>query len=182
VHPVDYSLEGIIPKALRLSFPTGLPVRSTQTPQQTLVAKQLAGRPPRTRGRAGVVADLTGLARNVDLSAHGLEGPTKHAGEKKDRRKENTKGWSIAHKQDKENDGLLSQIQSPREDTHACGRLSGVTPLSLKSPVKEEATTTSIPLVTHLSGVTAVTRGKCQGLNDGLGKRTAAVEGDEPVG
>ena len=48
------------------------PQVSAAAPAQTSASKQLSGKPPRSRSRARVLADLTGFARNVDLSAHGV--------------------------------------------------------------------------------------------------------------
>ncbi|KAL4081209.1 hypothetical protein J3A83DRAFT_166776 [Scleroderma citrinum] len=45
---------------------------ASAVPAQTSAAKQLSGKPARSRSRARVLADLTGFARNVDLSAHGV--------------------------------------------------------------------------------------------------------------
>lgn len=46
---------------------------TTQATVSTPASKQMSGRPPRSRSRVRVLADLTGFARNVDLSAHGVD-------------------------------------------------------------------------------------------------------------
>ncbi|KAI6098294.1 hypothetical protein EDD16DRAFT_1527318, partial [Pisolithus croceorrhizus] len=46
------------------------PTPTASTTTTTSASKQLSGRPPRSRARA--LVDLTGFARNVDLSAHGV--------------------------------------------------------------------------------------------------------------
>jgi len=128
---------------------------SCQAPQQSS-AKQLSGKPPRARGRAGVLADLTGFARNVDLGAHGVGRPGRRGGEKKDRGKENTKGRTTALKENKENEG----VHPPRKDARVPNGLSGVTPLSPRIPMKEQdASAASIPLAANLSTATTVTKG-----------------------
>lgn len=143
--------------------PTPTPTVSSQTPfhtVQTSVSKQLSGKPPRVRGHAGVLADLTGFARNVDLGAHGVGHPVRHGGEKKDRGKENTRGRAAAQKENKENEGPSSQAYTSRKDSRPSNGLSGVIPLSPKTPVKEQNNSaTAISLAANLSGATTVTRG-----------------------
>ena len=131
---------------------------SCQAPPQT--SKQLSGKPPRVRGRAGVLVDLTGFARNVDLGAHGVGRPVKRGGEKKDKGKENTRGRTTAQKDNKENEGLPTPAHASCKDVRVPNGLSGATPLSPKTPVKEQdASTTSILLAANLSGMTTVTKG-----------------------
>lgn len=130
-----------------------------QTSRQTSASKQLSGKPPRTRGRAGVLVDLTGFARNVDLGAHGVGRPVRHGGEKKDRGKENARGRTTAQKENKENAGLPPQVHA-RKDARMPSGASGVTPLGPKTSVKEQdISTMTIPLAANLSGATTVTRG-----------------------
>ena len=131
---------------------------SCQTPHQT--SKQLSGKPPRARGRAGVLADLTGFARNVDLGAHGVGRPARRGGEKKDKGKENARGRAAVQKENKENEGLPAPVHASRKDAHVPNGLSAATPLSPKPPVKEQdASTMSIPLAANLSCATTVGRG-----------------------
>lgn len=112
------------------------------------------------RGRAGVLVDLTGFARNVDLGAHGVGRPVKRGGEKKDKGKENTRGRTTAQKDNKENEGLPTPVHASCKDVRVPNGLSGATPLSPKTPVKkQDASTTSILLAANLSGMTTVTKG-----------------------
>lgn len=128
--------------------------------QQTSVAKQLSGKPPRTRQRAAVLADLTGFARNVDLGAHGVGRPARHGADKKDRGKENTRNRTTVHKVNKENEGLSSPVHASRKDVRVPNKLSGATPLSPKTPAKEQDTSAiSVSLAANLSGATMVTKG-----------------------
>ncbi|KAG8214433.1 hypothetical protein J3R82DRAFT_9456 [Butyriboletus roseoflavus] len=142
---------------------TPTPTVSSRTPfltTQTSVSKQLSGKPPRVRGHAGVLADLTGFARNVDLGAHGVGRPARHGVEKKDRGRENTRARTTAQKDNKENEGLSSQVYISRKDSRVPNGLSGVTPLSPKTPVKEQnKSATATSLAANLSGATTVTRG-----------------------
>lgn len=135
-------------------------LHTPRTSQPTTVPKQLSGKPPRTRRRVDVLADLTGFARNVDLGAHGVGRPVRHGGEKKDRGKENTRGRTTVQKENKENEGLSSQVHASRKDTRLPNRLSGPTALSPKTSAKEQdISTTSISLAANLSGATTVTKG-----------------------
>ncbi|KAG9315954.1 hypothetical protein JVU11DRAFT_3608 [Chiua virens] len=132
--------------------PTQTLSHTIQTSQQPSVSNQLSGKPPRTRRRVGVLADLTGFARNVDLGAHGVGRPTRHDGEKRDRRKENTKTRITAQKENKENRGSSSHVPS-RKDTRTPSKVSAAIPLSSKT----DTTTTSLAI--NLSGAATVTRG-----------------------
>ncbi|KAH0831882.1 hypothetical protein J3R83DRAFT_12756 [Lanmaoa asiatica] len=136
------------------------PFHTSHAPQQTPVSRHLSGKPPRARGRAGVLVDLTGFARNVDLGAHGVGRPVRHGREKKDGVKENTRGRTTAQKENKENEGLPSQVHASRKDARVSNGLSGVTPFSPKTLVKEQDNSaTSISLAANLSGATTVMRG-----------------------
>jgi hypothetical protein len=52
-------------------LPTTPRKEDTPSTKENGMAK-MSGRKPRSRSRAGVLADLTGFAKNVDLSAHGM--------------------------------------------------------------------------------------------------------------
>lgn len=133
---------------------------SCQTPLQTSVSKQLSGKPPRARGRPGVLGDLTGLARNVDLGAHGVVQSVKRGEEKKDRGKENTRSRTTAQKENKENGGLPTQVHASRKDARIPRGPSGAPPLGPKTPVKDQDTSAmSASLAANLSSPTTVTKG-----------------------
>lgn len=68
-HPLDgvAATRNVSPVHAALFPPTPTMTSSVAT---TFASKQLSGKPPRSRARA--LVDLTGFARNVDLSAHGV--------------------------------------------------------------------------------------------------------------
>jgi len=71
--PASAAVRDASPVHAALFPPTpSTPQTSTTAHTQTSAAKQLSGKPARSRSRARVLADLTGFARNVDLSAHGV--------------------------------------------------------------------------------------------------------------
>jgi len=71
--PASTTVRDASPVHAALFPPTpSTPQASTTAHTQTSATKQLSGKPARSRSRARVLADLTGFARNVDLSAHGV--------------------------------------------------------------------------------------------------------------
>jgi len=71
--PASTTVRDASPVHVALFPPTpSTPQTSTTAHTQTSATKQLSGKPARSRSRARVLADLTGFARNVDLSAHGV--------------------------------------------------------------------------------------------------------------
>jgi hypothetical protein len=134
------------------------PFHTAQTSQQTPRSKQLSGKPPRARGR--VLADLTGFARNVDLSVHGVGRPALRGGEKRDNTKENTPGRLIKRKEDKENNNLPFQVQTARKETRVPFGSSEIAAQSANTTAKDQDNSlTSLPLAANLSGATTITRG-----------------------
>ena len=71
--PASAAVRNASPVHAALFPPTpSTPQASTTTHRETSAAKQLSGKPARSRSHARVLADLTGFARNMDLSAHGV--------------------------------------------------------------------------------------------------------------
>ncbi|KAF8443125.1 hypothetical protein L210DRAFT_3159615 [Boletus edulis BED1] len=155
--PVHFVTSQSVPQTPTRAVSSQTPLHTTQTSQQTSASKQLSGKPPRARGRAGVLTDLTGFARNVDLGAHGVGHPVKRGVEKRDRGKENARGRTTVQKENKENEGLPAQVHVSRKDSRVPSRRSGTAPLGPKTPVKEQGT--SRTLAASLSGATTVARG-----------------------
>lgn len=68
------------------------------------------------------------------------------------------RGRTTVQKENKENDGLSSQVHTPRRDAHVPNRLPRATALSPKTSVRERDIA-SLPLVANLSGATTVAKG-----------------------
>ncbi|KAF9220880.1 hypothetical protein BS17DRAFT_786121 [Gyrodon lividus] len=135
------------------------PFRTAQTSQQTSTSKQLSGRPPRARGRVGVLTDLTGFARNVDLSVHGVGRPATRGGENRDNVKENAMMARVtSRKENKENGGLPCPVQVARKETRVPLGNSEIAAQSTNTK-EQDTSTASFSLVANLSGATTVTRG-----------------------